>query len=274
MADQWYYTQQNQRQGPVSEEQLKQLAASGQLKLADKVWKKGMAAWQAASLVEGLIPKSAADTPPPLPSEPPLIPQSAPSVGVPKSIGITILVAATPLALLSAIGLLCFALDQLFASGKEVPAGRLIPEGTFIVIVVVIFLQNAIAVLGGITALRRSSYCLSLLGSIFAVLDGSWFMVVLGHMEDDQWRGLGGLLCILVTAFCLAFGMWAFLALRRPECRRCFAKQFDPLEAVMRGVLSPLGFQPRPQIGIPAVLIIVGGMYAIAYIIGNSLRQY
>ena len=49
MAEQWYYAQQGQRQGPVAEEQLKQLASSGQLKPTDKVWKKDMAAWEAAS---------------------------------------------------------------------------------------------------------------------------------------------------------------------------------------------------------------------------------
>ena len=59
MADQWYYTENRERRGPVSEEQLKQLAASGQVKPTDKVWKKGMAAWQAASEVKGLIPSRA-----------------------------------------------------------------------------------------------------------------------------------------------------------------------------------------------------------------------
>ena len=77
MSDQWYYAQQGQRQGPVSEEQLKQLASTGQVKPTDKVWKQGMAEWQAASAVEGLIPKPAENEPPPLPSEnlPPPIPQ-------------------------------------------------------------------------------------------------------------------------------------------------------------------------------------------------------
>jgi hypothetical protein len=67
MAEQWYYAQQGQRQGPVDEEQLKQLAASGQLKPRDLIWKKGMAAWQAASAVEGLVPKPSEPEPPPIP---------------------------------------------------------------------------------------------------------------------------------------------------------------------------------------------------------------
>ena len=53
--------------GPVPEEELKQRAVSGQLKPTDKVWKKGMANWQAALEIEGLIPDQ--DEPPPLPAE-------------------------------------------------------------------------------------------------------------------------------------------------------------------------------------------------------------
>jgi hypothetical protein len=77
MADQWYYAQQGQRQGPVAEEQLKQLASSGQLKPTDKVWKQGMTAWQAVSQIPGLFPFVASDEPPPIPSDPspPPLPQ-------------------------------------------------------------------------------------------------------------------------------------------------------------------------------------------------------
>ena len=64
MADQWYYSGNGQRRGPVSEEELKQLAASGQLKPTDKVWRKGMASWATASTIEGLIPEQ--NEPPPL----------------------------------------------------------------------------------------------------------------------------------------------------------------------------------------------------------------
>jgi hypothetical protein len=73
MADQWYYVQQGQRQGPVAEEELKQLASSGQLKPTDKVWKQGMAVWTEASQVDGLIP-------PPDPSQPPPLEDAAQTV--------------------------------------------------------------------------------------------------------------------------------------------------------------------------------------------------
>jgi hypothetical protein len=65
MTEQWYYAQQGQRRGPVSKDQLKNLASSGTLTLTDLVWKKGMAKWQAASVVEGLFRSE--DEPPPLP---------------------------------------------------------------------------------------------------------------------------------------------------------------------------------------------------------------
>jgi hypothetical protein len=79
MADQWYYAQQGQRQGPVSAQQLKQLASSGQLKPTDQVWKQGMAEWQPASKVQGLFllpPVRATAVPAPLASEvlPPPVP--------------------------------------------------------------------------------------------------------------------------------------------------------------------------------------------------------
>ena len=72
MADQWYYTEQRERRGPVSEEQLKQRASSGQLKPTDKVWKKGMANWVPASTIDALaFPQSLEDEPPPVPAEGP-----------------------------------------------------------------------------------------------------------------------------------------------------------------------------------------------------------
>ena len=81
MADQWYYTEQGQRKGPISEEELKQLASSGQLKPADLVWKQGMASWGPASSVEGLVFPSVEDEPPPIPLEdgpPAILSETAP----------------------------------------------------------------------------------------------------------------------------------------------------------------------------------------------------
>jgi len=70
METQWYYAQQGQRLGPVSSEQLKELAAAGRLQPSDLVWKEGMAQWAAADRIEGLFSAVQAPTPgspPPLP---------------------------------------------------------------------------------------------------------------------------------------------------------------------------------------------------------------
>ena len=74
MTDQWYYAHQGQRAGPVSPEQLRQAAATGQLLKTDQVWKKGMAGWASAEKVKGLFPSVVQidpDEPPPLPTDVP-----------------------------------------------------------------------------------------------------------------------------------------------------------------------------------------------------------
>jgi len=68
MADQWYYAQDGQRQGPISREQLDELAASGQLMADDLVWTEGMDQWKTAAQVEGLLPAAPPEPTPPLPS--------------------------------------------------------------------------------------------------------------------------------------------------------------------------------------------------------------
>jgi hypothetical protein len=50
----YYYSQSGRRCGPVSGEQLKLLAASGQLQPTDLIWKEGMSGWVPAGKVNGL----------------------------------------------------------------------------------------------------------------------------------------------------------------------------------------------------------------------------
>ena len=54
-ADLWYYGDGEQRHGPVSIDELRRLASSGQLRPDDLVWIRGMTQWTAASDVEGLF---------------------------------------------------------------------------------------------------------------------------------------------------------------------------------------------------------------------------
>jgi len=83
MDTQWYYTNQAQRLGPVSPEQLKQLVVSGRLQPSDMVWKEGMTQWAPASRVKGLFPAetlaSAPEPPPPLPVTP-ILPEPTPAI--------------------------------------------------------------------------------------------------------------------------------------------------------------------------------------------------
>jgi len=52
---QWYYTVQGFQQGPVSEDQLKALAADGTLRPEEFVWAEGMDNWASASTFPGLF---------------------------------------------------------------------------------------------------------------------------------------------------------------------------------------------------------------------------
>ena len=55
MAEQWYFSKHGQRSGPVSDEQLKTLASTGELKPTDMIWKNGMASWTKAGQFKGLF---------------------------------------------------------------------------------------------------------------------------------------------------------------------------------------------------------------------------
>jgi hypothetical protein len=78
MADQWYYSKQGQRVGPVSEEQINQLASSSQIQPTDLVWKKGMVQWTKVSQV---FPSPAPD-----PNAPPPIPEASRPTQLPEAL--------------------------------------------------------------------------------------------------------------------------------------------------------------------------------------------
>lgn len=56
----WYYTTNNQQMGPVSWDELRQLASTGLLHPTDMVWKEGMADWVKATRTDGLFSERAA----------------------------------------------------------------------------------------------------------------------------------------------------------------------------------------------------------------------
>lgn len=69
---QWHYADSaGQELGPVSADQLQQLAASGQINGETNVWTEGLEAWVPASQVDGLLPNTPATAPPPIPAQAP-----------------------------------------------------------------------------------------------------------------------------------------------------------------------------------------------------------
>jgi hypothetical protein len=63
MATGWYFNKNGQPYGPVSDPQMKQLVASGQVTRQDLVWQEGYPAWLPAHAVPGLFPGAAAGPP-------------------------------------------------------------------------------------------------------------------------------------------------------------------------------------------------------------------
>ena len=59
MSQEWYYSVDGDRQGPIGGAELKKLAEGGTLKPADLVWKDGMADWVQAKSIKGLFGGSA-----------------------------------------------------------------------------------------------------------------------------------------------------------------------------------------------------------------------
>ena len=236
MADQWYYSGNGQRRGPVSDEELKQVAASGQLKPTDKVWKKGMAGWQAASEIEGLIP--VANEPPPVPHEPaesagppplddaadplsflnsskpatnaPQVPPPSPSASSPQSLpsatGKAESSAKQPpfkrigIAMIVAVALPF--LVSLAALHDEVHGGFF---------ALMSLLQNGAALAAAIVTLRRMNYSIATAGSLLTCLAWVWLSYFLPLM-----------LLFMLSLVCASIGVWAFSVLRRPEARQCF----------------------------------------------------
>jgi hypothetical protein len=66
MAADWYVSINGERRGPLSPKDIRSLAASGQLKREDHVWKEGLADWVLATEVKGLF---AGPPPPPQPQQ-------------------------------------------------------------------------------------------------------------------------------------------------------------------------------------------------------------
>lgn len=70
MADNWYYVQKGNRQGPVSLEAIEGMIAKEELKLEDFVWKKGFENWKKIKEVDELKVRPVSMATPPMPEVP------------------------------------------------------------------------------------------------------------------------------------------------------------------------------------------------------------
>jgi hypothetical protein len=61
----WYYSQGGQQAGPVTLDQIRQMAGAGQITPQDLVWREGMAQWQPLASIPELAGASPAAFPPP-----------------------------------------------------------------------------------------------------------------------------------------------------------------------------------------------------------------
>lgn len=66
MSEQWYYSKDDQKYGPVNASKLKEIAASGQLRPTDLLWREGMKQWAKAGTVRGLFPDALHQSPLPI----------------------------------------------------------------------------------------------------------------------------------------------------------------------------------------------------------------
>ena len=67
----FWYESNGEQKGPVPASELKQMAASGQLRPTDMIWREGQPDWVAAGSVKGLFPTAAPGSPPPPSSDRP-----------------------------------------------------------------------------------------------------------------------------------------------------------------------------------------------------------
>ena len=82
---QWFYADtQQQQQGPVTFEQIQQLAASGQILPTTLIWNESMPSWTAASQVNGVFNVGAPAVPPPVAAAP-ANPYTTPATGYPMA---------------------------------------------------------------------------------------------------------------------------------------------------------------------------------------------
>lgn len=154
MPTEWHYSIGDDRHGPVSARELKELADSGQLQPSCLVWKEGMPNWVQANKVKGLFIASTSATPPPLPSAPtgsqgdmPNIPAELKFAWAKWSVGGKVIFVS------ACVGVMAMFVDWVdvgIASANGFSQGAFLLIGIFIYPVLVVFRRKPMHPLGGL----------------------------------------------------------------------------------------------------------------------------
>jgi len=154
----WHYAIDGKQYGPVTSQDLKQLAAVGQLSSSDLVWREGTKEWITASKIKGLFHEKKTDSPPPIPLTANDIESSTKTIKVDsiKSIGIdwnswdiggkTIIVSAC----VAIISMVMKWVDVGVASANGFSQGAFLFLGVFVYPVMKVFSKKAVHRSGGV----------------------------------------------------------------------------------------------------------------------------
>lgn len=220
MASEWYYSKKGQRFGPVSGQQLKQLAAEGELGPEDLVWKEAMKQWVPAKSIKGLcdIPPKTTSAPVVATTAPsPPSTEAASSQATPSSL-FPVLIAQTVIASFAILYSLWGIIDYLGFYGL----GDL--EGIFVCVSIG---WNIAILVTTWLGFKQRNYWFSLLAA--RLMFGSWlFFLFTGSVYTDIFTVLPSGWTILGIMLSVPVGIWSINTLRKPEVATYFGKQSTP----------------------------------------------
>lgn len=219
MANEWYYTKNGQRFGPVGGKQLKELAATGQLGQADQVWKDGMAQWMLAKSIKGLFDGTTINTPPP--SQEPVNPASAPSLHPSGSTPHGLMPVLVGQTVISSFAIL-YAFWGVINSLGFYGLGDL--EGIFVCVSIG---WNAAILVVTWLGFKQRNYWFSLLAA--RLMFGSWlFFLFASSVYTDTFTVLPSGWTVLGILLSVPVGIWSIATLRKSEVATYFGKQTTP----------------------------------------------
>ena len=207
----WYYVENGQQKGPVTQDQLDELARQGTIKADSLVWTDGMANWlpysqaRPGSGAAPMLPVSGAGYAPSLPTGDP---ETVAREKV-KAPAIAMLVNGALIALFSLYG----TMSHLLGKKQEIP--DLPPE-------VPPWVPQMIETLQGPVGLASN---------IFSIVVGAFIVFGSLKMMKLQSRGLAVTTAIVSMIPCLTgccciiglpFGIWAMVVLNKPEVKSSF----------------------------------------------------